>query len=124
VTLRKRSEYALFSVGAMRSFVPGFGFGGSLRNQEVYANVHVPFARKRAYVQGDVAWRDSEPVLEPGLGVTAFWVESAVGYAFYRWLKVEGFYNGAFQDTTVVGGRVDRNRVGVRVVTAQSMRLQ
>jgi hypothetical protein len=125
VRVRKRTEYALFSAGAMRSFVPAFGFGGSLRNQEIFADVRVPFARKRAYVQGQLAWRDSEPVLEGELGITAAWVETVVGYAFLRWLRAEAFYAGVFQDTvTVAGGRIDRNRIGVRVVTAQPVRLQ
>ena len=26
-------------------------------------------------------------------------VQTTVGYAFQRWLRLEGFYNGAFQDT-------------------------
>jgi hypothetical protein len=124
VSLHKRTEYAVLSVSAMRSFVPAFGFGGSLRNQEVLATVRVPFSRNRAYVDGGIAWRNSQPVLERELGLKAFWLQATVGYAFQRWLRLEGFYNGAFQDTTVAGGRIDRNRIGVQVVTARPMRLK
>jgi hypothetical protein len=122
--LHKRTEYAFFTLGATRSFVPAFGFGGSFQNQELLGSVRVPFARRRAYVDGSVAWRDSEPVLQRELGITALWVKATVGYLFQRWLRLEGFYNGAFQDTSVAGGRIDRNRVGVQVVTGSPMRLR
>jgi hypothetical protein len=122
-SLVKRTEYARFSVSTMRSFVPAFGFGGSLRNQDVRGGVRVPFARNRAYVDGGITWRKSDPVLREELGITAVWMDTSVGYSFQRWLKLEAFYNGGFQETTVVGGRVDRNRIGVQVVTSHPMRL-
>jgi hypothetical protein len=122
-SLRKRTEYAFLTLTAARSFVPAFSFGGSLRNQEVSGSVRVPFAR-RAYVQSAVAWRDSQPVFEDELGVRAFWADVTVGYTVKRWLRVEAFYTGAFQDTTVAGGNVDRNRVGVQFVTSRPMRIE
>jgi hypothetical protein len=76
VSLRKRTEYAFLTLNAMRSFVPNFSFGGSLRNQEVSAGVRVPFAARRAYVQGTAAWRDSQPVLATELGLRAFWLDA------------------------------------------------
>ena len=124
IALRKRTEYASLSISAMRSFVPAFGFGGSIRNQEVVGSVRLPFARNRAFVDGGLVWRNSEPVLVRELGLKAFLVQTTVGYAFHRWLSLEGFYNGAFQDSTSIGGRVDRNRFGVHVVTSRPMRLR
>jgi hypothetical protein len=124
VSVRKRTEYAYFTFNAMRSFVPAFAFGGSLRNQEISASVRVPFARRRAYVQGTTALRDSEPVLARELGVRAFWVDANVGYLLQRWLRVEAFYTGAFQDTDVAGGQVDRNRVGVQFITSRPVRFE
>jgi hypothetical protein len=123
-SLHKRSEYALFTISTSRSFVPAFGFGGSFANQEVLGSVRVPFARRRGYVDGSVAWRESEPVLQRELATTALWVRTTVGYSLQRWLRIEGFYNGAFQDTTVAGGRIDRNRIGVQAVTGYPMRLR
>jgi hypothetical protein len=124
VALRKRSEYALLSVSAMRSFVPAFGFGGSIQNQELLASMRVPFSRNRAFVDAGLSWRQSEPVLQRELGLKAVVLQTTVGYAFQRWLRLEAFYNGAFQQSTVVGGRIDRNRIGVQVVTARPMRLK
>ena len=124
VTFRKQTEYAFFTVGAMRSFVPAFSFGGSLRNQEVTAGVRVPFAARRAYVQSSLAWRDSQPVFANELGLRAFWVDATAGYLLRRWLRLEAYYVGAFQDTDVAGGQVDRNRVGVQFVTSRPVRFQ
>ena len=122
-SLHKRTEYAFFTVSTSRSFVPAFGFGGSFANQEVLGAVRVPFARRRGFIDGSIAWRESEPVLQRELATRALWVKTTVGYALQRWLRIEGFYNGAFQDTTVAGGRIDRNRIGVQAVTGYPMRL-
>ena len=124
VSLSKRTEHAFLTFSARQSFVPAFGFGGSVSNQEVLATVRVPFARKRAYVDGGISWRDSEPVLEQELRLKSLWLKTSVGYAFQRWLRLEAFYDGTFQDTRIAGGQVDRNRIGVQVVTAHPMRLK
>jgi hypothetical protein len=122
-SLSKRTDYAVFSLSGTRSFVPAFGFGGSFQNQELSGAVHVPVAR-RAFIDASVSWRESEPVLQRELALSALWVKTTVGYSFPRWLRLEGFYNGAFQHTTVEGGRIGRNRVGVQAVTGHPMRLR
>ena len=124
VSLGKRTEHAFFALSAARSFVPAFGFGGSMENSEISGSVRVPFARNRAFVQGAVGWRDSESVIEPELGVRAVWLQTTVGYLVQRWLRVEGFFNGSSQDTPVAGGEADRRRVGVQVVTLRPMRIR
>jgi hypothetical protein len=124
ISLQKRTPHALYVVSAMRSFVPAFGFGGSLQNSEVSGGVRVPFAATRGFVQANLAWRDSEPVLENEVGLSTVWLETTLGYGLQRWLRLEVFYSGAFQDTTVEGGRIDRNRVGVQLVTLRPMRIQ
>ena len=124
VALRKKTQYAALSLSAMRSFVPAFSFGGSLQNQEVSGAARVPFASHRGYVTGALTWRDSQPVLAHELGLRAFWADLTVGYAVQRWLSIEGYYQGAFQDTVVAGGRVDRNRVGVQFVTSHPVRFE
>ena len=123
-TLRKQTEHAVFAISTSRSFVPAFGFGGSFANQEVLGTVRVPFARRRGYVDGSVTWSESEPALQREIAITALWVRTTVGYSVQRWLRLEGFYHGTFQDTPVAGGRIDRNRIGVQVVTGYPMRLR
>jgi hypothetical protein len=123
-SLHRQTEYALFTVSTSRSFVPAFGFGGSFANQEVLAGVRVPFARHRGYVDGNMTWSESEPALQRELAITALWVRTTVGYLVQRWLRLEGFYHGAFQDTPVAGGRINRNRIGVQAVVGYPMRLR
>ena len=75
-------------------------------------------------MDGGVSWRDSEPVLESELRLRGLWLQTSVGYAFQRWLRLEAFYDGTFQDTRIAGGRINRNQIGVQVVTAHPMRLK
>jgi hypothetical protein len=124
ISLRKRTEHALFTVSAMRSFIPSYGFGGSIKNQQITASARIPFARNRAYSDTGFAWRRTDAVFQGELGLKSILLQTTVGYAFQPWLRLEGFYSGAFQDSTLAGGRVDRNRIGVQVVTARPMRLQ
>lgn len=123
VALHKETARAAYALSFGHSFVPSFGFGGSHRNSELAGNVRVRLGR-RAYTHGQLAWRRSSPVLERELGLTAVNVQTMLGFAVQRWLRVEGFYTGAFQDTPVAGGRTDRHRVGVQVVTVHPMRIQ
>jgi hypothetical protein len=123
VQFHTRTEHAFFSLGAMRSFVPAFGFGGSLQNSELNASARVPFYRRRAYAHGTVSWRRSEPVLETGVGLRSVLVRTTLGYAVQRWLHVEAFYAGSFQETTA-RGRINRNRIGIQVVTSHPMRIR
>jgi hypothetical protein len=124
VSISKQAPAAVFTLSASRSFVPSFGYGGGFENSELVGSVSVPFARNRAAIGGALAWRSSEPLLTGDVGFTGVWVDTSLGYAVQRWLRVEGFYSGAFQQTTVVGGRIDRNRFGIRLATQRPMRIQ
>jgi hypothetical protein len=124
IALQKSTEHAMFAVSAMRSFVAAFGVVGSMQSSEVAGSVQLPFARRRGFVRGVVAWHDSDSVIEGELGFTSVWLQTTLGYALQRWLRIEVFYSGSFQDTGVAGGRADRNRVGVQVVTLRPMRIQ
>ncbi len=124
LSIRKQTEYARFLLSATRSYVPAFGFGGSLANQEVTGSVHVPFWRNRAYSSGSVTWRQTDTVFPGEVGVKSIWVQTTLAYFFQPWLRLEGFYTGSFQDSSLPGGRVDRNQIGVHIVSAHPMRLQ
>jgi len=47
-----------------------------------------------------------------------------VGYAWQRWLHIEGFYNRTNQNIAQPGGVFDINRLGVQIVTSNPMRLR
>jgi hypothetical protein len=119
-----RGRRATVSASYQRSFIPSFGFGGTSQNEELGANVHVPFARGRAYAEGSVTWFDNEP-LEPGVPtLRSLWVSATTGYRATRWLSLEAYYSGAQQHIQRPGGDLDRNQVGFRVVAVKPVRLR
>jgi hypothetical protein len=123
VQLHTRTEHAFFNVGAMQSFVPAFGFGGSVQNSELNASARVPFYRRRAYLDGAISWRNSDPVLQTGVQLRSLLVRTTVGFAIQRWLHIQAFYAGSYQNTSA-RGQIDRNRVGIQIMTSHAMRIQ
>jgi hypothetical protein len=117
-------ERATIGANFERSLVPAFGFGGSTSNQELSGYVRMPLASNRAYVQGSLAWRRSDPFLENELELDTIWARTTVGYAVSRWLRTEVFHAYTRQDSVVTGGEIDRHRVGVQAVIAQPMRIR
>lgn len=119
-----KMEHAMVSGSYSRSYVPSFGFGGSLQNEEWVGSLIVPFARNRAYAEGGISWFNND-ALEPGQpSLRSVWLSSKVGYRVTRWLRVEGYYNRAHQDTRRAGGKLSRNQIGFQVVTARPFKLR
>jgi len=116
-------ESAAIDVNYARSFVPSYGGGGTLSNEEVTSNVHVPFGR-RMYAEGSVSWRSNEPLVAGDVPLRSLWLGGLVGYAAQPWLRIEGFYGRTQQRIDRPGGDVERNRIGVQVVTAKPVRIR
>jgi hypothetical protein len=114
------------TVGAnfQRSLVPAFGFGGSSSTQELGGYIRMPLVSNRAYVQGAVSWRRSDPFLETDLELDTIWMRTTVGYALAPWIRLEGFHAYTRQDSIVLGGEVGRHRVGFQTVIAQPVRIR
>jgi hypothetical protein len=106
-----------------RSVVPSFGFGGTFQNEELMASLSGPFGRERGYWQAGLAWRDNDPLVVGPPSTRSLWMSSLVGYAIAPWLRLEGYYNRAHQDTQRPGGRLHRNRIGFQIVTSKPLRL-
>jgi hypothetical protein len=123
ISVRKQTEHAVFMASAAQSFRPSFGSGRSTKNRQFSVGAYVPFAADRAFASGQLKRHDNEPAAGEGLATHANWVHVAVGYALSRYFRVEGFYVGAFQNTSVVGGVVHRNRFGVLFSTSAPMRI-
>jgi len=116
-------ESAAIDVNYARSFVPSYGGGGTLSNEEVTSNVHVPVGR-RMYAEGNVSWRSTEPLVAGDLPLRSLWLGGLVGYAAQPWLRIEGFYGRTQQRIDRPGGDLERNRIGVQVVTAKPVRIR
>jgi hypothetical protein len=108
-----------------KSIVPSFGFGGTSHNAELAGSVRGDFARRRAYWQTSVALRDTEPIT-PGLALRrTIWLSAGTGYSIQPWLRIEGYYAFGTQDNVqVLGGRINRNRIGFQIVTLKPLRLR
>jgi len=107
-----------------RSFVPAFGLGGSIQNEQVDVVLAMPVARNRLYWQAGLSWRRHDPLLAEELTRHALWLQTSVGYAVHRLVRLEAFYARSQQDSLRPGGKVHRDRLGVQVVTSKPMRIK
>jgi hypothetical protein len=123
VSLAHHVHTADVSLSYSRMFIPSYGFGGTMQNEEADARLRVPIAR-RVYVQGGVSWRRNDPLTELEFPLRSVWLEGTLGYAVTPWARLEGFYGGTHQDTDQPGGRLDRNRFGLQIVTGKPMRIR
>jgi hypothetical protein len=121
--ITSRHQRVDISARYQRSVLPAFGFGGTFQNEEFLGSVRGSFARNRAYWQQSVAWRGNEPLMAGPPVTRTLWWSSLVGYSFSRWMRVEGYYSRAHQDTQRAGGLVDRNRIGFQIVTSRPLRI-
>jgi hypothetical protein len=112
-----------WNAGYRRSFLPSFGFGGTFQNEELHGNVLAPLTR-RIDLSGGIAIRENEPLEPTDRNLRSVWLRSSVSYLANRWMRIEGFYALTFQDSQRPGGKVNRARLGVQVVTSKRMRLR
>jgi hypothetical protein len=105
-----------------RSFVPSYGFGGTMQNEELTGRVHVPLAR-RMYMTSALSWRRDDPLIVSELPLRSYWIEGSVGYAVRPSVRLEAFFAGTHQSTDIPGGVLDRNRVGIQIITAKPVRI-
>jgi len=107
-----------------RSFVPSWNFGGTSTNEELRTSAFFPITNRLSVNLG-VSYSRNDPIISSGdlLGLNSWWTSSSVGYAAARWLRIEGFFNGSFQDSTA-RGEVNRRRIGIQIVTSKPVRIQ
>jgi hypothetical protein len=126
-TLNRHQERTSFHIGYLRSYIPSFGFGGTNQNQEIGVGFRTPlFHSQHFYTDQSLVFRDDTP-LTPSLDqlpLRSLLTYSIVGWAPQNWVRVEAFYARTQQSTLRPGGQVDRNRVGIQIVTSKPMRVQ
>lgn len=119
-----QGKYHVASMSYQRSFIPSFGFGGTFQNEEWVANLHVPFARNRAYTDASLSWSNNEPLTIDQPDLRWIWVTTKVGYRATPWLRVEGYYSRAQQNAQRAGSQLTRNQIGFQVVTSKPMKIK
>jgi hypothetical protein len=105
-----------------RSLLPSYGFGGTHQNEELTASLQLPLTRA-LYARTAVSWLRNEP-LTAGPKLRTVAASAAIGYSVSSWMGIEGFYDRASQQIDRPGGRVNRRRAGVQIVTQAPMRIR
>jgi hypothetical protein len=116
-----------FHVGYVRSYIPSFGFGGTIQNQEVGVGFRTPlFHSRHFYTDHSVVFRDDTPLTNTAeqLPLRSLRSYSIFGWEPQRWVRFEVFYARTNQTSLRAGGRLDRNRVGFQIVTSKPMRIR
>ncbi len=119
----RQFEAAAVDASYARSFVPSYGGGGTLANEELTGSVRLPLGR-RTYTQGTLSWRRNEPLSDFNQPLTSIWAGGVAGYAVRPWLRVEGFFGRTQQNIDRPGGRLNRNQFGIQVITATPLRIR
>jgi hypothetical protein len=114
---------AAFDASYGRAFLPSYGGGGTLATEELSSFLRVPLGR-RLYTDASVSWRRNEPLIAGDQALTSVWISGTVGYALQPWARIEGFYGATHQRISRPGGQLDRNRIGVQIVTSKPMRIR
>ena len=134
-----------WNVGYRRAFLPSYGFGGTFENQEFSAGflstltrrldwsgtlsyrVNDPLLRSdraQGILDGPVLLDGSLPIVQTDLSLESLWLRSSISFLATRWMRVEAFYAGVLQDSQRAGGKVNRSRLGVQVVTSTRLRVR
>jgi hypothetical protein len=106
-----------------RSFVPAYGFGGTMQNEEITGRFRVPLGR-RFYSNSELSWRSNDPLIAGDLPLRSYWIEGTLGFAATPMVRIEAFYAGTHQTINRPGGQMARNRVGFQVITAKPVRIR
>lgn len=106
-----------------RSFIPSFGFGGTMQNEDLTTRLHLSLS-PRSYIQSGVSWRRNEPLTVGELKLRSLWMQFLAGYELQPWARVEGFYMEMAQQIDRPGGELTRRRVGFQFVATKPMRIR
>ena len=115
-----------FHVGYLRSFIPSFGFGGTVENQQVNVGFRMPlFNSRHFYLDNSAVFRDDQPLTDTTeqLPLRSLRTYSIFGWEPQPWVRVEAFYARVDQSSLRAGGRLDRNRIGFQIVTSKPVRM-
>jgi hypothetical protein len=125
-SLERHVNSSAFHVGYVRSFIPSFGFGGAIQNQEAGVGYRTAlFGSRRWYTDHSAVFRDDSPLtaMVEQLPLRSLRTNSVLGFAPQPWVRLEAFYSRVQQSSLRAGGQVYRNRVGFQIVTSKPVRV-
>lgn len=127
ISVQRHRAGRTFHVGYVRSYIPSFGFGGTIANQQANVSFHTPLmSDRRFYLDLAGVFRDDQPLSNTPeqLPLRSFRAYTTVGFAPQPWVHVEAFYIRVQQTSLRIGGEIYRNRVGVQIVTSKPVRIE
>jgi hypothetical protein len=86
--------------------------------------VLVPFARRRAYVDGRWSWFQNDPLAAGQPSLRTLSATGVLGYRAMRWLSAEANHVRTRQDSQMAGGQLARNQLGFGMVAARPIGLR
>lgn len=116
-----------FHIAYTKSYIPAFGFGGIIANQEANVGVRTPlFGARHFYTENSLVFRDDRPLVDTDLQLP---LRSLRGYSVIGWepdqfVRIELFYMRVDQTSLRPGGQLYRDRFGFQIVTSKPMRMQ
>jgi hypothetical protein len=122
----RRGASSSVHVAYQRSFVPSFGFGGTIQNQEARFGYRTALFRSRHwYTDQSAVFRDDQPMTSifQQLPLRSLRTNSVLGWEPQPWVRLEVFYARVQQTSLRFGGQLYRNRVGFQVVTSKPVRV-
>ena len=137
VSVQRSQAGTTFHIGYLRTFIPSFGFGGTVQSQDVSAGFRTPlFHARHLYLDGSAVFRDNQPltgvgvIVDPVTGqveqlpLRSLRTHALIGWEPQPWVRLEMFYSVVQQSSLRAGGYLDRNRIGFQIVTSKPMRMQ
>lgn len=121
--LVKKYHTTIIDLSYLRSFVPSFGFGGTMQNEEITTRVQFPITR-RIYTTDLVSWRREDPIAISVPQLRSTWIELAVGYAARPWVRIEAFFAGTQQNVGTLDTPLLHNQYGIQVIASKPMRIR
>ena len=134
-SLERHHAGTTFHIGYLHTFIPSFGFGGTVESQDVGVGFRTPlFHARHVYIDSSAVFRDNQPltgiISDPLTGVVeqlplrSLRMHTILGWEPQPWMRLEAFYSMVQQTSLRAGGYIDRNRIGFQVVTSKPMRMQ
>jgi uncharacterized protein (PEP-CTERM system associated) len=106
-----------------QSFVPSYGFGGTMQNEELTGRLQLRLGR-RVQATSALSWRRDDPLTLGELPLRSHWIEGGIGYAVTPRVRFQVFFAGTHQTIDRPGGALNRNRVGFQMITTKPVRIR